>query len=513
MISRRLWSQILTLALWPALVASRVEGAEDSARLPSLDVQSKNFREFLRHAPLSASGADLCAGAMLGRRSSAVGRAKAFRFLGLQAHYASDAALPKDPLLALDGHSVKIKERVGRSIGLQVSDAKVVAVARQLSDLKEIKSLVPECAITLSYDPKQCTAIDLSARLPELAPNDPRSPDLWGHTLIGYRWEVAVTSDPVVVALFDSGIDCRHPELRHQFWGPAGAAGPQLSGKEPTCPAMAGYDYVDLDDDAGNIDAYTGRRDSHGTQMAGVIAARVNNRAGVSGIAPRAQLRSYRIMESSSNIGGPRQFRRALKDAYDDGVRVFNLSVYGNSALEPLCSTLNEVSSGEGAALVNVMSKLTSTYPASCKGSGAPNLFHVAGVQWLADKKELSISNDADGGEFFAPGDFLWEMSPGQVENYQAVPGTSFAVAYVSGAAAQIWGTRAFSACNAHQMRELLLKTASLLTPCGLDGTIRVMNLDFLPALAEQDFPSCESAINAAVSGYSSKVSRLRRND
>ena len=68
-------------------------------------------------------------------------------------------------------------------------------------------------------------------------------------------WEVTTGSPDVVIAIVDSGVDASHPDL-------AGAVGP-------------GYDFVDLDTDAGEA-----ARNGHGTAVAGAAAARANNGMG-----------------------------------------------------------------------------------------------------------------------------------------------------------------------------------------------------------------------------------------
>ena len=67
----------------------------------------------------------------------------------------------------------------------------------------------------------------------------------------------------VKVAIIDTGVDIRHPDLRASI--------------------LAAVNFVDTDD-------ARFLRDRHGTEMAGVIAAVANNREGIVGIAPNARL-------------------------------------------------------------------------------------------------------------------------------------------------------------------------------------------------------------------------------
>ena len=69
--------------------------------------------------------------------------------------------------------------------------------------------------------------------------------------------------DGVKVAIIDTGVDIGHPDLRGSV--------------------AAAVNFVDADD-------AQFRRDRHGTEMAGVIAAVANNREGIVGVAPNARL-------------------------------------------------------------------------------------------------------------------------------------------------------------------------------------------------------------------------------
>ena len=80
------------------------------------------------------------------------------------------------------------------------------------------------------------------------------------HVADAHPWS---RGEGVKVAIIDTGVDTQHPDLRGSI---AKAA-----------------NFVDADD-------ARFRRDRHGTEMAGVIAAVANNREGIVGIAPNARL-------------------------------------------------------------------------------------------------------------------------------------------------------------------------------------------------------------------------------
>jgi subtilisin family serine protease len=122
-------------------------------------------------------------------------------------------------------------------------------------------------------------------------------------------WDVTTGSEAVVVAVVDSGVQASHPDL-------AGAVGP-------------GYDFVDLDADASDVNG-------HGTAVAGIAAARANNGLGAAGACWSCGILPVRVL-------GPEGFARlatiaqAIDFAVERGAAVVNVSLYGesrNGALE-----------------------------------------------------------------------------------------------------------------------------------------------------------------------------------
>lgn len=121
----------------------------------------------------------------------------------------------------------------------------------------------------------------LSGSNPQATYNDPALSGywhLWGRTG-GTRGANAVKvwddyrGTGVIVGVIDDGVDYNHPELAGNY--------------------AATLDYDGRDGDA---DAYpSDPTDKHGTTVAGVIAAALNNSAGGAGVAPGASVAGFRI--------------------------------------------------------------------------------------------------------------------------------------------------------------------------------------------------------------------------
>ncbi len=116
------------------------------------------------------------------------------------------------------------------------------------------------------------------------------------------------TGAGVLVAVVDSGVDARHPQLDGQV--------------------ERGFDMLS-DGPGGDIDCV-----SHGTAVASIIAARRQEGVGFAGLAPGAKILPVRVSEKEVEDGKEKgasvpsqRFAEAIRRAVDDGARVVNMSV------------------------------------------------------------------------------------------------------------------------------------------------------------------------------------------
>jgi subtilisin family serine protease len=122
------------------------------------------------------------------------------------------------------------------------------------------------------------------------------------------------TGAGVVVAVLDSGVDADHPDL----------AGHVLSGA----------DFVD-----GTTD---GRTDpvGHGTAVAGLIAGRADDSAGVEGIAPDAEILPVRVLDAQNKYADAATVAEGLRWAVDHGAGVVNVSLGGAIRSDTLAAAI-----------------------------------------------------------------------------------------------------------------------------------------------------------------------------
>ncbi|HID20603.1 MAG TPA: hypothetical protein EYP28_06685 [Methanophagales archaeon] len=126
-----------------------------------------------------------------------------------------------------------------------------------------------------------------------------------------------VTGKGVKVAVLDTGVDYKHPDLG--------------GGKGTGYKVVRGYDYVN--DDFDPMDD-----DGHGTQMAGIIAANGD----LKGVAPDATLLAYKVLDSSG-AGDTSATIAGIDAAIKEGVDIISMSLGGilDTTNTPLAEAVN----------------------------------------------------------------------------------------------------------------------------------------------------------------------------
>lgn len=241
----------------------------------------------------------------------------------------------------------------------------------------------------------------------------------------------------VVVAVTDSGVDFSHPDLAHLLWtNPDEICGNGLdddrNGYTDDCH---GYDFVNRDGEQFDTHKRDGTPadNSHGTHVAGVIAAAVDNGVGIAGIAPGVKIMPLKIFE-----GGTFPTSRGLEAinyAVANGATVINAS-WGSSrgtTFDERNTMVNASNKGViiAAAAGNVATDndVTPFYPAS---HDVPGLISVA-ASTSTDAHASFSCFGAKRVALHAPGSWVLSTVPG---GYAYMSGTSMAAPHVAGAVA-----------------------------------------------------------------------------
>ncbi|RQO53688.1 serine protease [Paucibacter sp. KBW04] len=234
------------------------------------------------------------------------------------------------------------------------------------------------------------------------------------------RW---TRGEGVKVALIDTGLDARHPDLlgrvqlQRDFVGPAHPPPPQ------------------------------GER--HGTQMAGVIAAVANNQIGIVGMAPQARLLSFRACwerDAAAARCDSFTLAQALGAAIAAEADIINLSLGGPA--DPLLSLLTGYALKRGVWVLGAL-------PLNGSLQGFPA--NVAGVQTVSMEPEGADAAAGVAGEsasLLAPGREVLTLSPGG--RYDYASGSSLATAHATGLAALLRSLPLQGTSVQRSLRELL---------------------------------------------------------
>lgn len=258
----------------------------------------------------------------------------------------------------------------------------------------------------------------------------------------------------VTIAVIDSGIDAKHPELANSV--------------------------------ADTFDALGSKEGPHihGTGIAGAIVAH----ARLTGSAPEARLLAIRAFGTTSGKAESTSYLvlKSLDYAVEHGAQIINMSFAGPK--DPMIERGIAATAARGILLVaaagNGGEKSPPLYPAA-----NPNVVAVSGTD--AQEKFFTASNRGNYIAIAAPGADLFLAAPD--DKYQITSGTSFSAAYVSGIAALIMERN--PALKPGDVRAILTRTARDLGTPGRDDLFGAGEADaFAAATAAADAPQVPMA-------------------
>ena len=167
----------------------------------------------------------------------------------------------------------------------------------------------------------------------EIIPNDPRFEEQWNLSLIDMpgAWAIEKGDPEVIIAVVDTGFDYTHEDLASQTWVNAGEIPDNGIDDDNNgyIDDVNGWDFSEPPKSDGNGKSQNGDNDpidesGHGTHVAGIVGAAVDNDLGISGIAWNCTLMPIR----GAGAAGIRDDRSAAAIVYavDNGARVINMS-------------------------------------------------------------------------------------------------------------------------------------------------------------------------------------------
>jgi thermitase len=274
-----------------------------------------------------------------------------------------------------------------------------------------------------------------STSLPSVAPYYPTDPSFgqqWGLNTPNdvdidapEAWPVTTGSASTIVAVLDTGVDLKNPDLLNRLW-----VNPSASQGRTT---VYGWNFVNNN---GNVQDANG----HGTHVTGVIAATGGNGQGVVGVNWHAQIMPLKILDATGS-GSLDNAVRAVYFAADHGARVISAS-WGSSMPDQALDDAIHYADGKGVVFVTAAGNdgmnndLVPTYPASYH---TPNMLVVAALD-----QNGNLASFSDYGpttvDLAAPGVNILSTYPTKLGGHAVLSGTSMATPFVAGVVSLVVG-------------------------------------------------------------------------
>lgn len=313
----------------------------------------------------------------------------------------------------------------------------------------------------------------LGTTMVSAAPSDPLIDDQWALDQVGATcaWQSTTGSREIIVAIVDSGVDLQHPDLADRI--------------------LPGYDFVDDDPDASD-------ENGHGTNVAGIVAATLNNAEGVAGLAPGVSILPVRVMDASGR-GSEEAIAAGVRFSAEQGARVINLSLGSTLVLaaeeesELVKQAIRDAIAG-GAVVVVAAGNDFVPFPNSIAGEN-PDAMVVAALD--PNDQKADFSNSGPWISVGAPGvQILSAMPTYEVfltsdelpraerfrNDYDYMSGTSQATPYVAALAALLLSAN--PALTPAEVREQIERTATDISAVNPDVEIGSGRIDACAALA-----------------------------
>lgn len=284
---------------------------------------------------------------------------------------------------------------------------------------------------------------------PQFTPNDVLfEPYQWNLPIINttHGWDLSRGSSDVIVAVIDTGVDLNHADL----------AGSLVGGLNVLDEYAAPFDDV-----------------GHGTHVAGVIAATVNNYEGVAGMSWHNKVMPIKALDHTG-AGSTYSVAQGIIWATDNGAQVINLSLGNYMASEFLHDAIKYAYDRDVVIIAASGNDNTIDpgYPAAY-----PEVLAVAATN--ANKQRASFSNYGDYIDIAAPGENIASTYPG--DEYAAMSGTSMASPHVAALAAMI--RSANPVLTNFDVMDIIKQTANDLGPPGYDPYYGYGQIDVVIAL------------------------------
>lgn len=334
-------------------------------------------------------------------------------------------------------------------------------------------------------------------RTQALQPNDPKYGLQWNmkSSKVNEAWDLVTGNPNIKVAVIDSGVDPNHEDLRDH-----------LDSLEDIWNEAKGQD-VFTNPLTGQTTNYGGKDgNGHGTHVTGVIAAQMNNRIGVSGVAGGG-IRIIPIKATSHDGNTDAAvLTMAFQRAIDRGAQVINISIGGprsksTQALEDVINlalqkniSIVSATGNESSRKDNLISAITvpAAYPGVIAVGAHTEFDKVANYSNGGPEVDLVAPGGGGRNQNLGEGQQVWSTWPSYKTfefeqrrvvslTYAATSGTSMACPHVTGVVALMLSRE--PQLTPAQIRARLIATAEDIDAAGFDQATGYGKLNALKAL------------------------------
>ncbi len=332
------------------------------------------------------------------------------------------------------------------------ADGKPVISVREATDLRSAAELVKDGQRTENAVSVEADAPMYALGIP--TGSDPNRGRQWDFAKlrVAEAWKQS-TGAGVTVAVIDTGVDAKHPDL----------AGNVLSG----------YDAI------ANRAGTSTDSNGHGTHVAGTIAAVTGNNAGISAIAPDTRILPIKALGPTGS-GNMSDAAEGIIWATDHGAQVINMSLGTTSKVAAVTNAIAYARSKGVTVVAAAGNSRQSGSPVSYPAADA-GVIAVAATD--ANDRYGSYSNAGGYLDVAAPGSSILSTYPTALGSaYRSMSGTSMAAPHVAAVAALV--KAANPALSPDQIESALERTAVDLGTAGFDKNYGTGRINPVAALA-----------------------------
>ncbi len=301
-----------------------------------------------------------------------------------------------------------------------------------------------------------------------VSPNDGAYAQQWNLSIVEAEsaWDLETGSEDVIVAVVDTGVDYRHPDLGGNLWRNAGEIadnGLDDDGNSYVDDDL-GWDFVDASGGAAGEDFETPDNDpmdrhGHGTHVAGIAGAVSNNGIGIAGVVWNCKIMAVRAGYKTASGNGVLESddaARAIVYAAENGAGVINLS-WGDTQKSSLIEDAVRFAAEQGALVCAAAGNSTSESPLYPAALDNTSVMAIGSTD--KQDKSSSFSNYGDWVHVSAPGTGIYSTYLNDA--YTTMSGTSMATPHVAGLAGLV--ISGFSGLSPPAIKARIMRSVDIL--------------------------------------------------